>query len=322
MELGMTGPVIPNILAMYGYIYKTTNLINNKIYIGQHKATHHDPEYLGSGSYLKTAIEKHGKENFTNEVIAWCETRLELNELESKYIVEHNSVDSKIGYNLTSSSVGGTPLRVTMKLGDDVRIVSMEEKYDYEKSGWIRVVCGKTMYTNKATLEEKMFFEDPGGDWIAGSVKAKKKKGKGRKQYFNTLTDEYKFFLDEPGSPWILKGKKKENVTHASIKGKQYYFNPIVDEYRYFELHPGYPWKLKGPPSHRKGTTQFYNTETNVYDRFKSDPGLPWIKKGQPNVFKGLSLYYNEHTNVYRYFDNNPGDQWIKKGRPRKIKKE
>jgi hypothetical protein len=32
---------------MYGYVYITTNLINNKIYIGQHKSETFDSEYIG-----------------------------------------------------------------------------------------------------------------------------------------------------------------------------------------------------------------------------------------------------------------------------------
>ena len=40
---------------MYGYIYITTNLINNKIYIGQHKSKNYDKKYLGSGLLLKRA---------------------------------------------------------------------------------------------------------------------------------------------------------------------------------------------------------------------------------------------------------------------------
>lgn len=43
-------------------IYKTTNKINGKIYIGRYCGNR--SSYLGSGSYLKRAIRKYGKDNF------------------------------------------------------------------------------------------------------------------------------------------------------------------------------------------------------------------------------------------------------------------
>lgn len=45
-------------------IYKITNLINRKIYIGKHKCKYLDDGYFGSGYALETAIKKYGKENF------------------------------------------------------------------------------------------------------------------------------------------------------------------------------------------------------------------------------------------------------------------
>jgi len=51
-------------------IYKTTNLINGKVYIGKDK--HNNNHYLGSGKVLKQAIEKYGKENFIKEIIEEC----------------------------------------------------------------------------------------------------------------------------------------------------------------------------------------------------------------------------------------------------------
>lgn len=54
---------------MIGYIYKTTNLINKKIYIGQHTADKFDTNYLGSGLLITKAINEHGKANFKAELL-------------------------------------------------------------------------------------------------------------------------------------------------------------------------------------------------------------------------------------------------------------
>jgi len=39
----------------YYLIYKVTNLVNNKIYVGAHETINKDDSYMGSGSYLKRA---------------------------------------------------------------------------------------------------------------------------------------------------------------------------------------------------------------------------------------------------------------------------
>lgn len=46
----------------YGIIYKTTNLVNGKIYVGQ--TTRDDENYLGSGSVLLQAVKKYGRKKF------------------------------------------------------------------------------------------------------------------------------------------------------------------------------------------------------------------------------------------------------------------
>lgn len=91
---------------MYGYIYLTTNLINNKKYIGKHKGKY-NPEYLGSGILINRAINKYGKHNFKNEILKICHSLEELNNMEKLYIKECNACKSDEYYNIAAGGDGG-----------------------------------------------------------------------------------------------------------------------------------------------------------------------------------------------------------------------
>jgi group I intron endonuclease len=84
-------------------VYKTTNLVNGKCYIGQDSRD--KPDYFGSGIFLRRAIKKYGRENFKKETVAWCYTKEHLNFLEVFYIKFFNST-VPIGYNLTGGGEG------------------------------------------------------------------------------------------------------------------------------------------------------------------------------------------------------------------------
>lgn len=92
---------------MYGYVYKTTNLLTNKIYVGQHKSQSFDESYYGSGKILRAEISVHGIENFKCEVLQECNSEEELNTAEILWIKELDSRNSEIGYNLASGGSFG-----------------------------------------------------------------------------------------------------------------------------------------------------------------------------------------------------------------------
>ena len=84
-------------------IYKTTNLINDKIYVGQDQ--NNNSWYYGSGNLIKLAIKKYGKEKFTKEIIEHCTDIDDLNDAEIFWIWKLNSLVPN-GYNITKGGGG------------------------------------------------------------------------------------------------------------------------------------------------------------------------------------------------------------------------
>jgi hypothetical protein len=70
----------------YHFIYKTTNVLSGKYYIGMHSTSDLNDGYLGSGTRLRYSINKHGKENFVREIIEYCESREELKSKEIEIV--------------------------------------------------------------------------------------------------------------------------------------------------------------------------------------------------------------------------------------------
>lgn len=88
---------------MYYTIYKITNKINGKIYIGQHQTKNLDDGYMGSGKRIIRSINKHGIENFDKEILHIFETQEEMNAKEAELVTEEFCLREDT-YNL---SIGG-----------------------------------------------------------------------------------------------------------------------------------------------------------------------------------------------------------------------
>ena len=84
-------------------VYKTTNLINGKIYVG--RDFHNNPKYFGSGKLLILAINKYGIENFQKDILEVCINNEHLNEREIYWIEKLDSIND--GYNIALGGSGG-----------------------------------------------------------------------------------------------------------------------------------------------------------------------------------------------------------------------
>lgn len=89
---------------MIGFIYKTTCLVNGKIYIGRHDGSENDG-YIGSGVKFTCAVKKYGKENFKREILRYCNSEHELSIWEYVFIKKFRAQDPNIGYNIAEGDV-------------------------------------------------------------------------------------------------------------------------------------------------------------------------------------------------------------------------
>ncbi|MBO5477363.1 MAG: hypothetical protein J6A15_06410 [Clostridia bacterium] len=96
---------------MIGYIYKTTNNINGKVYIGKKESSMYIDSYYGSGKIIKRAIKKYGIDNFTNEIIYKSNTIDDLNANEKRLISEYKEKYGSNCYNIAAGGDGGNVFR-------------------------------------------------------------------------------------------------------------------------------------------------------------------------------------------------------------------
>lgn len=107
----------------YHIIYKTTNLVNGKYYIGKHSTNDLNDGYLGSGIVLRRAIKLHGIENFSREILFVFDNENEMNSKEKELITEE-SINSTYTYNIALGGQGGNLGNlVNQKIGDSMKRV-------------------------------------------------------------------------------------------------------------------------------------------------------------------------------------------------------
>jgi|13_taG_2_1085334.scaffolds.fasta_scaffold00541_3 group I intron endonuclease len=165
---------------MYGYIYKTTNNVNGKMYIGMRKFYKIEDRYFGSGKLIKEAIKKYGIENFKKEIIEECETFEQMCKSEVKWIKYFDAVNNPLYYNIAYGGFGGC----SKSTKEYWKQFSKEERIVMRKWGRVSSVSGENnpMYGRKHSEETKkrIGFKSVNRNWRkpnhygANNPKAKK----------------------------------------------------------------------------------------------------------------------------------------------------
>ena len=87
-------------------IYKITNIIDNKIYIGKHQTEDLNDNYMGSGKILRRAQCKYGIKNFVKEILYVFDSEEEMNAKEAELVTEQFCLRENT-YNICPGGRGG-----------------------------------------------------------------------------------------------------------------------------------------------------------------------------------------------------------------------
>lgn len=194
-------------------IYKITNLLNGKIYIG--KQVKDNKNYFGSGKLIKLAIQKYGIHNFKKEILEICESHEALCEREKFWIEELNSRMN--GYNIAEGGTGGDTTSThpnKQEIVEKRRVKNLGKKRSPEFCELMKVI-------NKN--------RDPEVSKRIGKEAAKTKKERWDKQGYSDKEKAARILISQQLSNYNKLESTRSNVS-CKLKGKKK--KPFTDEHK------------------------------------------------------------------------------------------
>ena len=267
-------------------VYQTTNLLNGKIYIGQHQTYDVSDGYLGSGKELGDDIKRFGRENFKREILFDFDSFEEMNDKERE-LVNEDFVAREDTYNLV---VGGRDIKGNLTFlgkhhSEETKRKISEMKRKNPPIGKSNGMFDKHWYYNPSTLEQKPFElgKQPEG-WIQGHIQemtdatlkqreAFSHSTSGMVRAWNLNTFEVKYFNKDDelpidwvrGSPPISEQARKvisEKTKEAVWKNKN--LNEVIEFYTI--LHDVY---VIGGFDLVKSRFNYRHSQQNLVKQFK-----------------------------------------------------
>lgn len=228
---------------MFYTIYKTTNLINGKIYLGKHQTNIPDDSYLGSGKNLVKAIKKYGAENFIKDILFIFDNEYDMNLKEIEIITEE-IVNSPNYYNIAVGGQGGSLFKNRKHSDETIKKFKNRKHSDESKKKMSDSKKGKiTSNETKMKLSDKLK-----GRFISDETKKKMSDSKLKmtditknKMRENALSrsPELQKKMTEAATGWNHSIETREKLSYAASNrsqetkqkmskaniGKKFYFN-------------------------------------------------------------------------------------------------
>jgi hypothetical protein len=249
-------PNNPDINGKYNYVYKITNLINKKEYIGVHRTNNIEDGYMGSGTYIKRSVKKYGLTNFKKEIIAFFNTYKEALELEKQLVTEEyiNSINT---YNIKEGGYGNAKWSKEF-----LKTLSKSAKKRWENPEY----------------RQKMIES-------FNTLKSKKNRSKGIKNWIknNPIRHKEKMLKINKNTEKIKKTASKHRGAKRSLQACK---NVSIGLLKKIQTDPNYALAASG-----KGKRYIYNPLTKETKRVEKESLLPkgWVPGSGPK--KNLNSY-------------------------------
>jgi hypothetical protein len=216
---------------LYYTIYRTTNKINSKIYIGKHETDNPYDSYLGSGKAIKRAVKKYGADNFSKEVLFIFDNEHDMVVKEAELVTEE-FCQLKSNYNLCPGGKGGFGYINSNTTSSDrrsrIKPTSLEALKIGRKTLIDKLQSDKEFniaFKEKCSIGVKNYFKKHDHNWIGKSHKESSKI-----KISEAMVGKQAGKLNSQfGTMWVNNGQtsmkinKLDNIPNGWYKGRKLY---------------------------------------------------------------------------------------------------
>ena len=230
----------------YYTVYKITNTINNKEYIGFHSTDDLEDGYLGSGKIIKKAIEKYGPDKFEKEYIEIFDNKEDAELLEQKlvdlaYVEREDTYNQSLGGNVcilygeNNGFYGKSHTDDTKKKISEKNAGKKHTKENIEKIS----MSSKLMWLNNEELKQALskrmkerIVSEETRKKISESHKGKKLSEESKKKISNSALERFNKYTDEEYNRWYKKTWTKDHKEKISksLKGKFHHWQDKINK--------------------------------------------------------------------------------------------